>query len=636
MLLDWLNAREATKVGAALADDFVMHSADASPGDRQDGHGAPTGPLPKLLQKLLQRVDREARPLQLNFFKRAKLANSFKWRLLEKGVERQLVNELTHALVLRLTPNQVGAVASPATSAAANHRASSSPNTLITQGDQFLARGAYAEAVECYQELLTADPRHAVACNSLGVALCKLGHFGEAEAQFRRAIGIRSGYPEALCNLGTLLRTTGRFIEAEMPLRRALKLRPTHVNSQVSLGMTLFGLGRLREARAVLEKTLRLAPRNVDALLAMGSVATREGRFADGEGMFRRALEVDPKAAGAWASLAALRRMTHADGDWLKGAEASIAAGLEPLAESSLRYAIGKYYDDVGEFARAFRSYQRANELQRTIAAPYDREARTRFIDDLVRVYTREQLSRAHGGASNWAVPVLVVGMPRSGTSLIEQIIASHPAARGAGELEFWSLAMRKHEAALRQELPGEALTRKLAEGYRRAFAGHSQALRIVDKSPLNSEHLGVIHCVFPNVRAIYVQRDPVDTCLSCYFRELPTALNFALDMPDLAHYYREHRRVIDHWRKTLPTGALLEVPYEDLISDQEGWTRRILEFVGLDWDARCLDFHRTERSVLTVSYWQVRQQLYNSSVGRWRNYEKFIGPLLSLTGAHS
>jgi tetratricopeptide (TPR) repeat protein len=633
MLLDLLNTRDATRVGAALADDFVMQSDHASP--RQEGRGAPSAQLQKLLQKFLQRVDRETRLLQLNLFKRAKLAHSFKWRLLEKGVEPQIVDELTQALVLRLTPARVDPSPAASADAAAEPRVAGNPRTLLAEGDEALARGAYAEAVDRYRELLQLKPRHAVVCNSLGAALCKLGQLREAEVLFRRAIGIKASYPEALCNLGTLLRTTGRIIEAETPLRQALKVKPTHLESQISLGTTLFLLNRLPEARALLEKALRLAPRNVDALLAAGSVATREGRFDDGEAMFRHALEIDPKAPGGWAGLAGLRRMTAADAAWLEGAEACLAAGLEPLPESSLRYAIGKYYDDLGDYAQAFRSYQRGNELQRTVAKPYDREARTRFVDDLMRAYTSERLSRGQAGASDSTVPVFVVGMPRSGTSLVEQILSSHPSVRGAGELEFWSLAMRKHEA-VRKQPPGEALTRKLAEGYQRVIAVHSaHAPRVVDKSPFNSEYLGVIHCVFPRARAIYLQRNPIDTCLSCYFQELPAELNFTMDLSDLAHYYLEHRRLIEHWRKTLPAASLLVVPYEQLIADQEKWTRRILDFIGLPWDDRCLDYHLTESTVLTASYWQVRQTLYHSSIGRWRNYQKFIGPLLSLSDLH-
>jgi hypothetical protein len=197
---------------------------------------------------------------------------------------------------------------------------------------------------------------------------------------------------------------------------------------------------------------------------------------------------------------------------------------------------------------------------------------------------------------------------------------------------------MQRHESAIRKAPPDEALRRKLAQGYLQALATHAgnAKRRVVDMSPLNSDHLGLIHSVFPQARVIHVQRDPVDTCLSCYFQELPPALNFTMDLADLAHYYREHHRLVAHWRASLPAGTLLDVPYEALIADQEGWTRRILDFLGLEWDVRCLNFQDTDRPVLTASYWQVRQKLYERSVGRWRNYRKFVGPLQSVEDARS
>jgi hypothetical protein len=155
--------------------------------------------------------------------------------------------------------------------------------------------------------------------------------------------------------------------------------------------------------------------------------------------------------------------------------------------------------------------------------------------------------------------------------------------------------------------------------------------LRVTDKTPVNSDYLGLIHSVFPNARVIYVRRDPLDTCLSCHFTQLSAAYSYTTDLADLVHYYRQHRRLVDHWRAVLPEGTLLDVPYADLVSDQENWTRKIVEFLGLEWDARCLDFHKTERPVMTASFWQARQKLYNTSVGRWRNYKKFVGPLLEL-----
>jgi len=253
-------------------------------------------------------------------------------------------------------------------------------------------------------------------------------------------------------------------------------------------------------------------------------------------------------------------------------------------------------------------------------------------VDDLIRVYTRETISRTESGGSASVKPIFVVGMMRSGTSLVEQIIASHRAVRGAGELPFWSDAVRQHATAMRQGSLGEPLRNKLAKEYLRILTGHSvDASRIVDKAPVNSDYLGVIHSILPNARIIYMQRDPIDTCLSCYFQQFSPALSFTMDLSDLAHYYREHQRLIAHWRSVLPPGTILDVPYEELIADQEGWTRKILKFLDLEWDERCLDFQSTQRTVATASYWQVRQRIYGDSVGRWRNYKRFIGPLRGL-----
>ena len=621
MLHRWFDTREATEVGAALADDFVLQTD-------QKKTKAPADKEPqKVLNRFLQRVDRDARPLRLNAFKKAKLANSFKWRLLEKGVEAQIVEELTRALVMRLSAKPTGSGVGPTQLPAARNIRS-----LLAEGNNFMTQAAYEEAVLCYRDVLLVDSRNVMARNNLGAALCKLGRYQEAEEQFRRAIHIRASDPQAHSNLGAVIRWRGRIGESEMPLRRALKLKPTYVDAQINLSVTLFQLGRLRDAKGVLEKTLKIAPRNVAALVGMGQIAGPEGHLAEAKTLFERALEVDPKSHAAWAALVWLRRMTPADSAWLQRAEQIAAGGLAPHEEATVRFAIGKYYDDVGDFARAFRSYQRANELHKAAAEPFDREGWTRFVDDTMRVCTREALSSARAGASDSQQPVFVVGMPRSGTSLVEQIIASHPAARGAGELGFWGAAMRKHEAVLRQALPDEALTRNLAAGYLRVLAAHAAGTpRVVDKAPFNAQYLGVIHTVFPRARVIYLRRDPIDSCLSCYFQQFSQDLDFTMDLSDLAHYYREHQRLVAHWRSVLPPATLLEVPYAALVADQETWTRKIVSFLGLEWDERCLDFYRTERTVSTASYWQVRQKIYQRSVGRWHNYEKFIAPLLSL-----
>jgi Flp pilus assembly protein TadD len=629
-MLKWFNTSEVTQVGTALADDVVLQSDAGAAAMR--GRGSNAQELQKFLQRFLQRVDREARPLKLNLLKRAKLANTFKWRLLEKGVEQQLADELTRALVLRLTTSQAAEASVTAVVGPKRRSSARDAQALHTRGNELLARGAYGEALECYQELVHLDGRDVLARNGLGIALAQQARYSEAEDQFRRAIGIRQSFPEAHFNLAGVMQSTGRHSEAEIPLRRALKLKPAYVNARVSLGMSFVLQGRLQEAKDCYEKALRATPRNVQALVGMGQIEALQGRFSEAEAMYRRALEIEPGSSYAWAALVWLRKMTPADGEWLKRAEEIAASGLTTVDESSLRFAIGKYYDDVGEFMRAFRSYQRANELHQKRAEPYNREARSRFVDDLVQVYSPETLARARTGASDSARPVFVVGMPRSGTSLVDQIIASHPLANGAGELDFWTAVVRKHEVTIRQDLLAEPLRGKLAGEYLRVLAGHSpDALRVVDKAPVNSDYLGLLHSVFPHARMIYVRRDPIDTCLSCYFQQFAPVMNYTMDLSDLAHYYREHRRLMAHWRGVLPPESLLEVPYAELVADQEKWTRRILEFLGLPWDERCLDFHKTVRAVTTASTWQVRQKIYKSSVERWRNYKKFIGPLLEL-----
>jgi tetratricopeptide (TPR) repeat protein len=320
MLLKWLKAEEATQVGTALADALVFESSSVPVRWRAKAaqHEAPSQHLPTLLQKFLQRVDREARPLRLNVFKRATLANSFKWRLLEKGIERQIVDELTQALVVRLSANRGDAVAAtgPVAAAASAGEPKNTPS-LFARGNARLERGAYAEAVECFQELLRLEPQHATARNNLGAAFCRLGRYEDAQEQFRHAVASRRDYWDAHRNLGTVLRWRGRLVESEAPLRQALKLKPTDIDAQLSLSATLLLLSHSREAKALLENVLKRAPRNVAALVGLAQIAGPEGRFAEAESLFKRAIEIDPQAQAAWAGLVWLRKMTPADRTWL-------------------------------------------------------------------------------------------------------------------------------------------------------------------------------------------------------------------------------------------------------------------------------------------------------------------------------
>ena len=628
MILEWLNAREAIGAGGALADSFLRDDARANKG-RAKIYG---GDRQAEVQRLLQRAVLDAKPLKLNLFKRAKLLGAFKWRLIDQGFDQVRADELTRLLLLQLS----GVHTPPA---------STSPEQVPPQGgarkrinlslgavDAAVQRGDYAEAVVRLQEVLAADPGHVGALSNLGDALCVLGRYPEAERAYRQAVQGNPKRADTHLKLGSVLHSRGDFAGAESALRRAVKLEPRSPNPLCSLGHTLTALHRTDDARICFEKALRVKPRSTGALCGLARLATMDGKFGDAETLLRRALEFDPECIQAHTWLVEQRRMTPADQDWLERAQRLLKRPLEPIEESGLHFAMGKYFDDIGDYASAFDAFRKANEQRKKISMRYDHAARAAWVDDVVRHYTSERVATPLGGANDSPRPVFVVGMMRSGTSLMEQIIASHPQVMGAGELQFWGILEYKHQDWVRGRAPDPGVGATLAKSYLEELTRHSgDAARVVDKTPANVDYLGFIHRVLPNARFIYMRRDPVDTCLSCYFQNFINAASFAMDLQDLAHYYREHHRLVAHWRSVLPKEVFLEVPYEHLVTDPEGSTRPILEFLGLEWDPKVLEFHKTERAVMTASHWQVRQKMYSSSVGRSKHYQKYIGPLLPL-----
>jgi len=628
MLFEWWNAREVVEIGKTLADCFRPQGGRELPGREQ---ARPFGIHQHELDSFLRRVTREVGPRKLGLLSRAKLLNSFKWRLREHGFDAGQADELTQMVLFQLYGNHSN-LSTLTPGGAPEPIGRKRIADLLTEADAHFAAGKLAETAGCLRRVLRTDPHHALAHAKLGATLSHLGEYEEAERMLRRAVELDARSAAAHFNLGALLYYRGEFAAAETFLRRAAKLNPRDPETLVCLGLTLGARSRLDNAKDCFAKALVLKPRNASALCGLGWLAGIEGRFEDSEKLYRDALAADPRRPNAWASLAEIRRMTTADGDWLENVRRLVTADMAPLDEAALRFAMGKYFDDLGNFAEAFSQYKRGNELYKKVARPYDRKARSAAVEETVGLYSAERMRPGIEGASQSTKPVFVVGMMRSGTTLVEQIIASHPRAAGAGELDFWTEAVRKHRDILDNGLPDPALAAKLGNSYLAILSRQCRdALRVVDKSTFNSDHLGLIHSIFPKSRIIYVQRDPVDTCLSCYFQHFANAAGFTFDLMELAHYYREHHRLMQHWRSVLPHTVFLEIPYAELVSDQEAWSRRLMEFIGLEWDPRCLEYYKTKRSVLTASTWQVRQQIYSSSVGRWQNYRKFIRPLLKL-----
>jgi tetratricopeptide (TPR) repeat protein len=497
--------------------------------------------------------------------------------------------------------------------------------------------GQREAAVMSFRRALDLNPHYVEALNNLGTVLCDLGRRLEALSQHVRAIEIDPRRADSHCYQGNVLLELQRIDEAVASYSRALNLKPDYALAHLSLAAALRRQGRAAEAETSCQAALALEPNSVAALSVLGELRADQGRFIEAEEIFQRSIAIDPSFPFPYFSIATHRKMSAADSTWLAGTQALLEKPLTLRHEITLRYALGKYFDDVKVYDTAFGHYRQANELTKRYGVHYDRMKLTRRIDTIIGRFDVALLRRRGKESNASELPVFIVGMPRSGTTLTEQILASHPSVFGAGELIFWQTAFAAHEAATRtNQTMGPSsdtglIARMAADYLDRLTAMSDRALRVVDKMPQNFMNLGLIHAAFPNAKIIHLRRHPIDTCLSIYFQYFSHLHPYANDLEDLAHFYGEYVRLMDHWRSVLPEGSLLEVPYEALIEDQEGWTRRMLDFIGLPWDDKCLDFHRTERVVTTLSKWQVRQKIHSASAGRWKNYQPFVGPLLRL-----
>jgi tetratricopeptide (TPR) repeat protein len=499
------------------------------------------------------------------------------------------------------------------------------------------ALGQREEAVASYRQALLLNPNYVEVLNNLGTVLCDLGVRREALSLFSRAIELDPVCAESHCNLGNVLMELRRVDEAVARYAHALALKPDSALAHLSLGAALRQQGRAADAQASCQAALAIDPNCVAALSVLGELRADRGQFSAAEEFFQRAIAVDPGFPFPYFSIATHRKMTSADTAWLEGTQALLEKPLTLRHEISLRYALGKYFDDVRQYDEAFGHYRQANELTQRYGVNYDRATLTERVDTIIGSFGPTQTRHRQSSGNPSERPVFIVGMPRSGTTLTEQILASHPAVFGAGELIFWQTALAAYEAAgLKSHLAGTPTGADLIPRMARDYLDHLRVLsgdaqRVVDKMPQNFMNLGLIYAAFPKCRIIHMQRHPIDTCLSIYFQYFSHLHPYANDLDNLAHYYGEYVRLTNHWRAVLPATTLMEVPYEALIEDQEGWTRRMLDFIGLPWDAKCLDFHETDRVVMTFSKWQVRQKIHSSSAGRWKNYEKFVGPLQRL-----
>jgi len=502
-------------------------------------------------------------------------------------------------------------------------------------GNALRQAGRLEAAADAHRRAIALRADFAAAHANLGLVLAELGDLAAAEASCRRAVALDPRSAEAQGNLGNVLFWQHDHDAAAAFYRSAIALDPDHPNARRGLVASLRAAGAVDAAQAACEEALARTPDDAPLWNDLGRCRLALGRFDAAAEAFGRALALDPGLADAYRNLAACGRLAAEDPAIARLAEMAARRGLAEEERATAGFALGKALDAADRSDEAFAAYDAANRLYRQVRAAagdrFDPAALTGAVDRLIAAFGPDRFAALGGCGTLSEAPVFILGLPRAGTSLVEQIAASHSQVFGAGELRVIGAAaagLGPVESWTADRL-GAVAEAQLA-GLTRLAPGAS---RIIDKLPDNIFQLGVIAALYPAARIVFCRRDPRDIGLSCYFQKFSAgALTFSYDLADIGWRIRETERLAAHWRRTLPL-RWIEIEYEALVADLATESRRLIDFLGLDWEPACLDFHRTERVVQTASAWQVRQPLYDRSIGRWQRYERQLAPLLAALG---
>jgi len=529
-------------------------------------------------------------------------------------------------------------------------------------------------AIDFYRQVISIAPNHLESINNLGATLTENEQPDEAIKTLLSAIKINPNYAEAHCNIGTAFLALEHTDKAEIGFKKALQLRPDYCEAHIGLARTLQEKKNLPAARALAEKALLLSPSNVSAhnllggiytesgfpdkaklayssalkidsdsipaFLGLGHLNMEQGDMCQAEESFQHALNLDKDNLGAHIALMQVKKATPDDAHFMHliSQAESIDSALDAKA-ISLHFALGKGYDDTKQYDLAFNHYKEGCRLK-SKTMPYSQVANKASVDNIRQFFSKENIDALRGTGCTSDAPIFVLGMPRSGTTLTEQIIASHPDVHGAGELpDLLQLANKPNDwetAGYPNVLTGfshsqlTALGEKYVTGLKER---DPSAKHITDKMPANFNCVGLIHLILPNAKIIHVKRNPVDTCLSGFSRSFNKTQPQSYDLSNIGSYYRNYHDLMEHWKNVLPTGSFYEIQYEDLVADTEAQSKALIDYCGLAWDDACLEFHKNKRNIRTASITQVRQPIYKTSIERWRSYESHLGPLFDALG---
>lgn len=552
------------------------------------------------------------------------------------------------------------------------------PEAHNNLGNALKALGLRDEAVDSYQQAILLRENYPEAYNNMASVLRDQGHFKEAEHAYKRAISQRKEYVEPYVNLAGLLDVTDRSEEALRLLGEALKLDPRHRGALLQVARTqlrrtnyeqaeqaarlllkvepnsaeghgllaqvMHETDRLEEAVGECEIALKLNPLLMDINAIYGVCLKSLGRLEDAANQFDRTLAIIPSAYGIYANLSDLQKFTR-DNQHFRAMEKIFAEAVDPESERymALHFAMGKAYEDLGEYGKAFRHFQSGARLKRN-KLNYNEAQTVEFFDSILSTFTEALMKNPPYRGKSTEVPIFIVGMPRSGSTLVEQVVANHPGTFGAGEIKEFARQLN----VLRGRFPGlpkypqiaqrmsEPQFDMLADGYiGKVLALSPGSLRITDKLLTNYYFVGLLHILFPKAKFIHTRRNPVDTCLSAFTKLFKDDMPHSYDLGELGRYYRKYDELMAHWDKVLPEGVMKTVVYEDVVNDLPAMARDIISFIGLPWDDACLSFHESARPVKTASVVQVRQPVYTSSMGRWKRYGDALQPLIEALDYH-
>ena len=497
-------------------------------------------------------------------------------------------------------------------------------------------QGRLREAKQLCVKLLSRNPRNSRAHYIIGRIALDRGDNDLATQHFKQALEGSPREPLFLIACGD---ARGNDHEAAIEYyRTALSIRPDMIEALSRLARAYMKTGDAEAARKSFAAILRLDPDHGTARLGLATALAAMGQKHEASAVLRESIRRRKAAGAAYNALAKMQKFASEPPELREILQNLEQEGVKPAMAINLHHAAGKILDDLKRYGEAFEHFKRANLA---FGGNFDIDACRQGIDGIIEAFSAEFLKTKAGFGDKTELPVFILGMPRSGTTLTEQICSSHTSVFGAGESAhlrrilgqsgFEKTSLTEFRRALAAVTPEQSL-QLVAKYLRSVLKADSPVLRFTDKTPHNFELIGFIALLFPNARIIHCRRDPIDTCVSCFTTSFNEQHTFKTDLTNLGLYYREYNRLMEHWNAVLP-GRIFECRYEALIAQQEVESRRLIEYLGLPWDDNCLRFEQNDRTVFTASNWQVRQPIYTSSVKRWKNYEREIQPLIEALG---